>query len=416
MNLLSDIRAYEILDSRGNPTLKTELIFHDGKIIDAAVPSGASKGTHEAVELRDGDLSRYRGLGLLNVINMINTVIKPQIVGKEFPDQKAVDDLLIALDGTQNKSHLGANTILSISLAFARAFASYKNVPLFSYIAETYGRKPALISVTPMFNIINGGLHSMNGLSIQEFLLVPNPKRPFKEAIKIGIDIYQALKEKLILEKKPIGLGDEGGYAPHFEKDEDALELLKTVIETSGYKFGEDVSLSLDLAASTYYKDGFYTLSGIPNQLDLSSYIETVKGLVTNYQLFSIEDPIQEDDWEAWATLTRMVSDTCLVIGDDLLVTNLNRLNTAIEKKACNAILVKPNQIGTVTETLSVIRRAREANFKIIISHRSGETNDDFIADLAVGVGADFVKFGAPARGERVAKYNRLSYLYERYG
>lgn len=413
MSTIADIKAFEILDSRGNPTLEVELLSQSGMKAVASVPSGASKGTHEAVELRDADPKRYNGLGVLKSIQIIETIIKPALIKFELGIQHNLDTKLLSLDGTQNKSVLGANTILAVSLAYARLTAQEYGIPLYSYIAKLTGDDVKKSHVTPIFNVINGGLHGSGNITIQEFILFPKKELLFEEKLQMGVELYHHLKKELRKIGKSTSLGDEGGFTPEFANDEEVLSFLTSSISTSVYTYHQDVYLGLDLAASTYYKDGSYHLSGLVKSLENREYTEYLENITRKYQLFSLEDPFYEDAWDQWSALTSKIGNLCMVIGDDLLVTNKARLDEAILRKACTGILVKVNQIGTLTETLEVIRLAKNQKFTIIISHRSGETTDDFIADLAVGTCADFVKFGAPARGERVAKYNRLLHIYK---
>lgn len=413
MPKITDIAASEILDSRGTPTVKAVVTLDNGRIADAAVPSGASKGTHEAVELRDNDPKRYLGQGVLTAINHIQNTIAPELIGMEVTRQEEIDRKMIKLDGTENKSRLGANSILAVSLAVARVAAYSLGTELYAYIADMYGKKMGKAIPVPMFNIVNGGLHGSGSFNFQEFLIIPNRKYAFADALRVGAELYQELKKLLIRKNLIHSVGDEGGFTPNLETNKHVLETLKEVIEASSYRYNEDVFLALDLAASTFYHDNLYEVDKGRKKLSQDEYTSYIKDVTNEFHLISLEDSFAEDDWDGWQKVTKELGNERMIIGDDLLVTNLTRLKTAIEKKACNAILVKVNQIGTLTETLEVIREARKAGFKIIISHRSGETVDHFIADLAVGVGADFVKFGAPARGERVVKYNRLLAIYQ---
>lgn len=408
MTKIKNIFAREILDSRGVPTVKAIVQLDNGQVADAAVASGASTGTHEAVELRDNDPKRYHGKGVLKAIEKVEKIIAPKVVGLDPSRQKEIDNLMIELDGTNNKSSLGANSILAVSLACARVAAYSNKISLVDYISNLYtGYKKNRIP-RPMLNVINGGLHGGNNLSIQEFLLIPQSKNSFSDTLRMGVEIYQTLKNILKSRRLSVAVGDEGGFAPQLASDAQALALLHEAIDKSGYEYLQDVTLGLDLAASTYFKNGKYKLTGYDHELDSREYMQEIINLHKKFNLASLEDVFAEDEWESWTDITSLLGKETLIIGDDLLVTNPKRVKTAIEKKACNAILVKLNQIGTLTETLEVIKQARNAGFRIIISHRSGETEDHFIADLSVAVGADFVKFGAPARGERVVKYNRL--------
>lgn len=411
MAKIADIKAREILDSRGNPTLETKVILDNSIFAVASVPSGASKGTHEAMELRDGDPSRYLGMGVLKPKENIDKILLPLLKGTEITSQRLIDNKMNDADGTADKSKLGANSILSVSLAGARAASKVLNLPLYRYIAQISNTNLQPISVTPLFNIINGGMHGSGKLKFQEFLLIPGKSKSFSEALRIGVEIYQNLKNELIKENMVHAVGDEGGFTPNLELDTEAIKLIIRTIEGSTYEYGKDVYLGLDLASSVFYKNNNYVLND-DQKLSKENFIRYLTDITNEYKLFSLEDPLIEDDWNGWQSLTHKLENTTLIIGDDLLATNIARLKKAIELKACNGILVKPNQIGTLTETIEVTSLAKKSGFAVILSHRSGETNDDFIADLAVGVNADYVKFGAPARGERVAKYNRLLEIY----
>lgn len=412
MPKITHITASEILDSRGTPTVQAVVTLDNGQIAAAAVASGASRGTHEAVELRDNDPKRYLGQGVLTAIDHIQNTIAPELIGMEITRQEEIDRKMIELDGTENKSKLGANSILAVSLAVCRAAAAAAGKRLYEHIAHLYGSELRNIIPAPMFNVVNGGLHGSGSFNFQEFLIIPNQKYAFADALRVGAELYQELKKLLIRKNLIHSVGDEGGFTPNLETNKHVLETLKEVIETSSYLFNEDVFLALDLAASTFYHDSLYEVDKGKKKLSQDEYTRYIKDVTNEFHLISLEDPLPEDEWESWITLTKECGENTMIVGDDLLVTNPKRLQTAIEKKACNAILVKVNQIGTLTETLEVIREARKAGFEIIISHRSGETVDHFIADLAVGVGADFVKFGAPSRGERVVKYNRLLAIF----
>ena len=417
MSKISDIKSFEILDSRGNPTVRTEVWLDDGKMADAAIPSGASTGSHEAEELRDGDVKRFHGMGVLKAIENIHSIIKPALFRKDVTNQKEIDAVMTGLDGTENKSKLGANTILSVSLAVARAAAYSQKKHLFQYIRSDLFAKPQQEGlqpanhVVPMFNLVNGGLHGGNKLTVQEFMVVPSAKYSFFESLRIGSEIYHSLKKIVKDTGLSTGVGDEGGFTPAFNTNEVAIDYLVEAIEASHFKVNEDVAISLDMAASEYYANGSYNYFVKP--IEKSEYIFRLLELNNKYNFLSLEDPLSEDDWDAWASLTKTLPPTTLIVGDDLLSTNPKRLEKAVRMKACNGIIIKVNQIGTLTETLDVISQAKSAGFKILISHRSGETTDTFISDLAVATDADYAKFGAPARGERVVKYNRLNWIYE---
>lgn len=405
------ISAMEILDSRGNPTVETTVFISDGTSETASVPSGASIGKYEAVELRDNDENRYNGMGVLKAVRNVNEVIAPRLMGIDPIKQGQIDALLNEIDGTPNKGRLGANSILSVSMAICKAAAKGIKMPLYTYIGSlTNQALPKTIErmPNPTFNIINGGKHGAGNLDIQEFHVIPASIKPYHEGLRLGEEIYQKLKQVLIQRNAIHSVGDEGGYAPNLLTNLDALEVIMEAIKLTKYKFGFDVFLGLDIAASHLFNESYYHIKDKPTTLSAEEFIEFLQELHKNYHLLMLEDPLSEDDWEGWKNITQKMGRETLIVGDDLLATNPTRLQKAIDEQACSAILVKPNQIGTISETLAVIRLAQKADFKISVSHRSGETNDTFIADLAVGVTADYVKFGAPARGERVAKMNRL--------
>ncbi len=414
MVTIKTITAMEILDSRGNPTVETTLTLSDGNAVVASVPSGASVGKYEAVELRDGDLGHYNGLGVLKAVANVNEIIGPKLIGLDPVKQGKIDETMLLLDGTPNKSTLGANALLSVSLAVCKAAATAVRLPLYQYISELLGSKlPKTIDKmpTPTFNIINGGKHGAGNLDFQEFHIIPASIKSYHDSLQIGEDIYQKLKQVLIARNAIHSVGDEGGYAPNLYTNIDALEAVMEAIQTTKFKFGFDVFLGLDIAASNIKKEESYYIKDRPTALTTADFITYLIDLHHEYRLLMLEDPLAEDDWKGWQILTEKIGREVLIVGDDLLVTNPQRLKKAIADKACSAILVKPNQIGTMSETLQVIQIAKANDVKTVVSHRSGETNDTFIADLAVGVTADYVKFGAPARGERVAKYNRLLYI-----
>lgn len=407
---IHSIVAREILDSRGNPTVETTVILQSGYRGTASVPSGASVGKYEAVELRDKDENRYNGMGVLTAVTNVNTVIAPKLVGLDALDQKKIDETMIALDATPNKSKLGANSILSVSLACAVAAANHAKQPLYRYLSELAGRQPAKIErmPTPLFNIINGGKHGAGNLNFQEFMVIPASNKPFHDALQIGAELYHHLKQILNYRNAIHSVGDEGGFAPNLFTNMEALELLMEAIKATKYRFGTDVFFGMDIAASQFKTPRGYQIKDKPQLLSGRQFIDYLKELHSKYRLLLLEDALEEDDWAGWATLTREVGRDILIVGDDLLVTNPERLARAIAEGAANAILLKPNQIGTLSEFLAVVALAKKHDIKCIVSHRSGETNDTFIADLAVAVQSEYVKFGAPARGERVAKYNRL--------
>jgi len=413
---IKDLKAREILDSRGNPTVETTIILENGLTATTSVPSGASVGKYEALELRDNDSARYNGMGVLKAIRHVNEIIKPKILGMEVRDQLSVDQTLINLDGTENKSKLGANAILSVSQAVCKAAAAEEHVSSFVHVGHLYNLKKEEIRLpTPILNLINGGKHGAGNLDFQEFHIIPSGQKTYSQALQIAEEIYQAVKRVLIRHGAIHSVGDEGGFAPNLFTNSDALEVLVEAIRESNYIFKQDIFLGLDVAAGFFYQEGKYKIRDRTTSLNTEELIDFYQELTSQYPLLTLEDPLHEDDWEGWAKLSASLPPT-IIVGDDLLATNKKRTKEAIEKRACRAILVKPNQIGTIAETIEVIKIARQAGWKIIVSHRSGETNDDFIADFAVGVGADYVKFGAPARGERVAKYNRLLEIEEELG
>ena len=410
MPKITQILAREIIDSRANPTIETCIALDNGLSAKASVPSGISTGKDEAFELRDQDQSRFNGMGVQKAVGIINSELSTRLRGMEATNQAEIDRTLLVLDGTDNKAKLGANTTLSISIAACKVAAQCYRYPTYRYIAALMGRditaehgKPS-----PMFNLINGGKHGAGNLDFQEFLIVPSQAIPFHEALRAGCEIYLSLKEVLKHRNAIYSVGDEGGFAPNLFTNADALEVLMQAITSAKYKLGEDIFLSLDVAASHFIHGNAYGLKDRTAPLSRNEMIDYFKDVVTEYHLLSIEDALDENDWDGWKELTAVLGSNTLIVGDDLLVTNIKHLEQAIQQKAANAILVKPNQAGTVTETLQVVYRAKQANWETIVSHRSGETNDEFIADFAVGVGAGYAKFGAPARGERVAKYNRL--------
>ncbi len=414
MVTIKRISAIEILDSRGNPTIETSVELNDGSIGIASVPSGASVSTYEAWEIRDGDPHRYHGMGVLKAVSNVNNIIGPKMNGMDVVRQGKVDQTMLELDGTPNKIRLGANAILSVSLAVADASAKALKLPLYVYIAELIQNKlPKKFDhmPTPTFNVINGGKHGTGNLDIQEFHVVPATIKPYHEALRMGEEVYQQIKEILIARNANYAVGDEGGYAPNLFTNLDALEIMMEAIRNTPYKIGLEIFLGLDVAATHIKKENLYVIKDRATPLTTEEFIEFLSDLHRDYRILLLEDPLSENDWKGWQILTSKLGNEINIIGDDLLATNPQRLQKAIAEKACTAILIKPNQIGTLSETLAVIKIANAADFKVIVSNRSGETNDTFIADLAVGVGAEYIKFGAPARGERVAKYNRLLHI-----
>lgn len=410
MPAIESVHGREILDSRGNPTVETVVVLEDGSVGTAGVPSGASTGEWEAVERRDGDKTRYNGAGVLGAVESINTEIADAVVGIEADDQRKLDSTMIELDGTNNKGRLGANAILGVSLAAAKAAAAYAELPLYRYL----GGPNAHLLPVPMMNILNGGSHADSNVDIQEFMIAPIGAASFKEALRTGAEVYHALKSVLKQKGLNTGLGDEGGFAPDLPSNAAALDLIVSAIEAAGYKPGEDVALALDVASSEFFKDGAYQFEGGQKSAqEMSAYYD---GLVANYPLVSIEDPLDENDWEGYATLTKHIGEKVQIVGDDLFVTNPERLAKGIEMGVANALLVKVNQIGSLTETLDAVTMAHHANYRTMTSHRSGETTDTTIADLAVATTSGQIKTGAPARSERVAKYNRLLVIEEELG
>ncbi len=404
MLTIKKIKGLEILDSRGNPTVATFIELSSGVKASALVSSGASTGRHEAFELRDGG-KRYHGLGVRQAIKNIENEIAKTIVNKKIDDLIDLDYTLCSLDGTVNKQRLGANAILGVSMAYARACAYHYRQPLFAYLRQVYGYNYKIRIPIPMMNILNGGKHADNGLSIQEFMIVPK-QHTFTERLRAGAEIYHVLKKILKTKKLSTGLGDEGGFAPRLLNSEVALQLLVQAIKMSKYKLGKDIFLALDVAASEFFDGKNYNFEN--KKTSIEKLINIYKKWINKYSLLAIEDGLAEDDWLGWQKLTKDLGAKTLLVGDDLFVTNQERLQQGIDQKVANAILIKLNQIGTVTETMQTVIAAQKNNYKIIISHRSGETTDDFIADLAVAVSADYIKSGAPARSERLAKYNRL--------
>ena len=401
----------EILDSRGNPTIEVDVILKNGSMGRAAVPSGASTGEHEALELRDGG-DTYMGKGVLQAVANINGEISQTLAGKDAADQRSIDDTMIELDGTDGKKRLGANAILGVSMAAARAAAASRGLPLYVHLgSESSSRLPC-----PMMNIINGGEHADNNVDVQEFMILPSGASSFTEAMRMGSEIYHHLKTILSADSLSTAVGDEGGFAPNLGSNEDAVKIILQAVEAAGYRAGEDVQISLDVAASEFFnkETGEYELTGEGRKLDADQMIEFYTNLVDNYPIFSIEEPLDENDWEGWHKMTAALGERVRLVGDDLFVTNIKRLQRGIEEKSANAILIKLNQIGSVSETLDAIELARENGFKNLISHRSGETEDSFIADLAVATEAGLIKTGAPCRSDRVAKYNQLLRIEEK--
>ncbi len=411
--LIKKIHAREILDSRGNPTVEVDLTLEDGSRGRAAVPSGASTGVYEALELRDGDKGRYLGKGTLKAVEHVNIDIAEAVRDLDALDQSGLDRAMLTLDGTENKSKLGANAILGVSLAAARAAAASVGLPLYRYL----GGIPARLLPVPMFNILNGGVHAnWQSTDLQEFMIAPYGAPTFHEALRWGAETYHALRAVLKKAGFAVGVGDEGGFAPAFKKNSDAIEYILKAIETAGYKPGEHIGIVLDCAASSIYEDGLYNLRTEGRKASSADMVKLYADWVARYPVISIEDGLAEDDWEGWALLTKTLGDKVQLVGDDLFVTNVKRIARGIAEKAANSVLIKLNQIGTLTETVEAIEMARRAGWTAMISHRSGETGDSFIADLSVAMGTGQIKTGAPARGERVEKYNQLMRIEEELG
>lgn len=412
MSTIIDIHAREILDSRGNPTIEVDVVLEDGTMGRAAVPSGASTGAHEAVEKRDGDKSRYMGKGVLEAAASVNGEIADLLLGFDATEQVSVDAAMIELDGTPNKARLGANAILGVSLAVAKAAADFTTQPLFRYVGGTSARTLPV----PMMNIINGGEHADNPIDIQEFMIMPVAASDIREAVRMGAEVFHTLKKELSAAGLSTGIGDEGGFAPNLSSTREALDFILKSIEKAGYKPGEDIYLALDCAATEYFKDGKYELKGEGLSLTSEENADYLKALVGDYPIISIEDGMSEDDWDGWKALTDMIGDKVQLVGDDLFVTNPVRLAEGIEKGAANSMLVKVNQIGTLTETLKAVDMAHRARMTNVMSHRSGETEDATIADLAVATNCGQIKTGSLARSDRLAKYNQLIRIEEALG
>lgn len=412
MSIITQAYAREILDSRGNPTVEVEIVLEDGTVGRAAVPSGASTGAHEAVELRDGDVRRYKGKGVIQAVENVNDAIADALIGLDATRQIEIDELLMRLDGTPNKGKLGANAILGVSMAVAKAAANYVGLPLYQYLGGTNAHELPV----PMMNILNGGQHADNNVDIQEFMIMPVGAANFSEALRMAVEIYHTLKA--ILKEKGLGtgLGDEGGFAPNLKSNAEALDVIVEAIEKAGFKPGEEVQLAMDVAASEFYKGGKYHMLAEGAPKTSTQMINYLAELVEKYPIVSIEDGLAEDDWKGWAALTKKLGDKVQLVGDDLFVTNVERLATGIEKGVANAILIKVNQIGTLTETFRAVEMAKRAGYTAVVSHRSGETEDTTMADIAVALNAGQIKSGAPARTDRVAKYSQLLRIEEDLG
>ncbi len=412
MSIITQVYAREILDSRGNPTVEVEVVLEDGTMGRAAVPSGASTGVHEAVELRDGDKRRYVGKGVIKAVENVNDVIADHLIGLDATRQIEIDELLIRLDETPNKAKLGANAILGVSMAVAKAAANYVGLPLYQYLGGTNAHELPV----PMMNILNGGQHADNNVDIQEFMIMPVGAPNFSECLRMNVEIYHALKSILKEKGLSTGLGDEGGFAPNLESNAEALDVIMEAIEKAGYKAGKDIMLAMDVAASEFYKDGKYHMLAEGAPKTSTQMVNYLADLVEKYPIISIEDGLAEDDWKGWAALTKKLGDKVQLVGDDLFVTNAARLQMGIDKGVGNAILIKVNQIGTLTETFRAVELAKRHGYTAIVSHRSGETEDTTMADIAVALNAGQIKSGAPARTDRVAKYNQLLRIEEDLG
>ncbi|WP_020681895.1 phosphopyruvate hydratase [Marinobacterium rhizophilum] len=413
MAQIADIKAREVLDSRGNPTVEADVILANGVIGSACAPSGASTGSREALELRDGDKSRYLGKGVLKAVAAINGPIRDALLGKDATDQRALDNIMLALDGTENKSNFGANAILAVSLAAAKAAAAAKGMPLYAHIAELNGTAGQYSMPLPMMNILNGGEHADNNVDIQEFMVQPVGSPSFAEALRCGAEIFHALKAVLQAKGLNTAVGDEGGFAPNLGSNEEALVVIQEAVSKAGYTLGKDVTLALDCAASEFYKNGEYNLAGEGKVFNSEGFSDYLAQLAETYPIVSIEDGLDESDWDGWAYLTRKIGSKVQLVGDDLFVTNTKILKEGIDKSIGNSILIKFNQIGSLSETLDAIKMAKDAGYTAVISHRSGETEDTTIADLAVGTAAGQIKTGSLCRSDRVSKYNRLLRIEE---
>jgi len=410
-NKIADVRGREVLDSRGNPTVEVELLLEDGATGRAIVPSGASTGVHEAVELRDGD-DRYQGKGVRKAVAHVNTEIADAVVGLDGYDQRLVDEVMVGLDGTENKGRLGANAILGVSMALAHAAAASCGLSLYRYL----GGANAHVLPVPFMNIINGGEHAANNLDIQEFMIVPAGAASFAQALRMGAEVYHALKKVLAEKGLSTGIGDEGGFAPDLGSNAEALTQIVEAIDRAGYRPGDDCFVALDCAASEFYADGEYDLAGEGRKLSPEQWVDYLAGLCQQFPIVSIEDPMHEDDWDGWKIATERLGQQCQIVGDDLFVTNVSRLSDGIERGIANSILIKVNQIGSITETLDTVSLAQRAGYTTMISHRSGETEDTTIADFAVAVNAGQIKSGAPARTDRVSKLNQLLRIEDELG
>jgi len=409
MAKIRQIIAREILDSRGVPTIETRVVLDDGNTATASAPSGTSKSSYEAFEMRDNDPARYEGMGVRNAVQAVTEVINPKLVGIEATDQQLVDRTLIELDGTKTKSKLGGNTIYSVSKAVAQVAAKSTYQPLFLYLRNYLSKENLPLKIpTPAMSLINGGLHAGNNVDFQEFLVIPATYQSFSNALEMGVAVYNNIREHLVKNHQVTTVGDEGGFAPVFDKNEDVFELIAQAVSGATWRLGYDIFIGLDASAKNFYKEKYYKIKDKATSMQYDELISFYEDMIKKYHILYLEDPMAEDDWEGWSAILPRLSQHSLIVGDDLTATNPFRLQMALNKHAINGVVIKPNQIGTVMESLAVVEIARHAGQKIIVSHRSGDTNDDFIADFSVAVAADYVKFGGPARGERVSKYNRL--------
>jgi enolase len=408
MAKIKKIKAREILDSRGLPTIETRIWLEDGSWGIASVPSSSSKGKHEAVEVRDEDPDRYNGMGVLKAVANVNEKIAPELINKDAAYQGKIDQIIIDLDSTENKKNLGVNAVLSVSQAVLEASARSFQMPVYNYLIAKYqvSQKPKVPHL--ILNMINGGKHGAGNLDFQEFHIIPSTRMKYNQALQCGSEIYQSLKKTLIEKGAIHSVGVEGGFAPNLFSNQDALEITMEAVRKTKYRFAKDLFLGLDVAAGHFYANKKYQIKDRSHSLNQEQLIEYYQDINEQYHLFSLEDALEPEDWYGWSDLTKRLGNNTMIVGDDLLCTNEQRVKKAIKENACNAILVKPNEVGTITETIRVIQVCKEHDWKIVVSHRSGETGDDFIADFAVGIGADYTKFGAPSRGERISKYNRL--------
>ncbi len=413
MSIIEKIIAREILDSRGNPTIEVDVMLESGIIGRAAIPSGASTGEFEAVELRDGDKRRYNGNGVLNAVKNVNSIISPELIGKDSLDQIDIDKTMIKLDGTPNKKNLGANAILGVSIACAKAAANYLDLPLYRYIGGVNSK----VLPVPLMNILNGGKHADNNVDFQEFMIAPIKANSFHEAIRKGVEVFHSLKKVLKEKKKITSVGDEGGFAPDLDSNEDALKVIIEAIEKAGYKPGEDIAIALDPAASSFFQDGYYILNGEGGKkLNSNEMIDLFESYCSKYPIISIEDGLDENDWEGFKNMTARLGSKIQIVGDDIFVTNVERIKKGIEQKTANSVLIKLNQIGTITETLDAIEMAHKSHWTSVVSHRSGETADTTIAHLAVALNTGFIKTGSASRIDRIEKYNELMRIEEELG